>query len=84
MAKGRLRFLDESQFLQASEILYVLFQCLVHARQNVSSRSPVWTVLYHPPDRGRKLSRKLLALVCGQEEASHQASGQANEQNDQP
>jgi hypothetical protein len=37
-------------------------------------------VLYHPPDQGCELSRKLLALLCGQEEASQQASNSATQQ----
>lgn len=38
-------------FPQMDEILYVLFQCLVHARQDDLSGSPIWHVLYHSPDR---------------------------------
>jgi hypothetical protein len=34
-------------------------------------------VLYHPPDQACKLSRKLLALLSGQEEASNQADNRA-------
>ena len=64
-------------FPQEGEFLYVLFQCLEHARQDVLSRSTVWTVLYHSPDQGRKLSREFLALLSGQEEANHHAGSHA-------
>jgi hypothetical protein len=65
-AERRSGFVDRCPFLRGYEKLYVLFQCLEHARQDFSSRSALWALLLHSPDPGRKLSREPQTLLSGQ------------------
>ena len=73
------RFINGGQIPQAGEVLNVLLECLVHARQDILSRSPFGHVRYHSTGHAGKPSRKLLPRPSGQDEASKQASHHAEQ-----
>jgi hypothetical protein len=61
-------------FLPESDKLYVLFQCLEHARQNDLSRSFIGHTLYHSLNQVRQWPGKLAPPLKGQDKANHQAN----------